>query len=111
MSLESEWAKKKYADDPVYRARRLASNAAYKQSHKQDIADKRASKKEDPTYVAREREGRRKSSFKKLYGITVEDYDAMLARQGGKCKICKKKSDKLLFVDHCHGFLVVRGLL
>ena len=38
-----------------------------------------------------------------------EDYDALLARQGGVCAICRKNHP--LGVDHCHLFNEVRGLL
>jgi Autographiviridae endonuclease VII len=116
MSRKSEWEKKKRAEDPVYRASKLASDAAYKKSHRKEIEAKRATKKqEDPIYAekvrAQDREWRRKYNFKRLYGITVEEYDAMVARQGGRCKICKKKSNELLYVDHCHATLGIRGLL
>lgn len=52
------------------------------------------------------------------YGITLEEYQTMLHKQGGVCKICKKKPsgvvgarDRYLQVDHCHKTNTVRGLL
>ena len=45
----------------------------------------------------------RKSHLKREYGITPEQYDAMLARQGGKCYICRKPPKRVrLAVDHVH---------
>ena len=43
--------------------------------------------------------------------MSVEDYTAMLARQGGACAICHRKSRQVLCVDHCHVSAKVRGLL
>jgi hypothetical protein len=50
------------------------------------------------------------------YGITVEEYDRILERQGGGCAICGRKdagdSRRTTFhVDHCHTTGKVRGLL
>lgn len=47
------------------------------------------------------------------YGISVSDYEEMLAGQGGACAICKKvpESETRLVVDHDHETTVVRGLL
>lgn len=66
-----------------------------------------------------ERNQSRKYRLKREYGLTVEQYDDMLQRQGGACAICK--SDDLqviktgrvraLSVDHCHETGDVRGLL
>lgn len=55
----------------------------------------------------------RKSKLKALYGITPEDYQAMLEQQNHACAICKKKcrSGYRLSVDHDHETGQVRGLL
>ena len=49
----------------------------------------------------------------KLYGITLEDYNKLLAVQGGKCAICRKppKGRVRLHVDHDHKTSLIRGLL
>lgn len=44
------------------------------------------------------------------YNITGEDYQRMLAAQGGKCAICED-AGSVLHVDHCHAQGDVRGLL
>lgn len=51
--------------------------------------------------------------MKKIYGITVEIYNQMLADQGGKCKICEAlpTEKRMLAVDHCHTTGKVRALL
>lgn len=48
------------------------------------------------------------------YGITLDQYNAMLEQQGGGCAICgaaTNKNGKALFVDHCHDTGKVRGIL
>lgn len=49
------------------------------------------------------------------YGITAEQYEAMLAAQGDGCAICGDDGSTsrggLLHVDHCHRSGAVRGLL
>jgi Recombination endonuclease VII len=54
----------------------------------------------------------------KTYGMTADEYDAMLAAQGGVCAICGKaerapriRATRQLSVDHDHKTGVVRGLL
>lgn len=50
--------------------------------------------------------------IEKTYGLTSEQYDALLERQGGRCAICRAHpKSKRLAVDHDHGTGEVRGLL
>src|SRR5689334_10251282 len=54
-------------------------------------------------------------AWTKLYGITADDYDRMLAAQGGCCALCGTPSPgkraTYFAVDHCHITGAVRGLL
>ena len=46
------------------------------------------------------------------YGLTIEDYDQLLAAQEHKCAICGRPPEaKQLDVDHDHATGTVRGLL
>lgn len=64
-------------------------------------------------------EDNRNRHLKHRYGITADDYNAMLDAQGGACAICQRfpedadlpKHWKKFAVDHCHDSGVVRGLL
>jgi hypothetical protein len=51
--------------------------------------------------------------MKHLYGITIDEYDSMVAAQGGGCAICggQNWSGKSLSIDHNHNTNKVRGLL
>lgn len=53
----------------------------------------------------------RKWSLRAKYGISLEDYEAMLKVQGNVCAMCKQPSKKTLAVDHDHETGKVRGLL
>jgi hypothetical protein len=153
-----EWSRKRYAEDPEYRRRRIASACAYQKAHREEINARRRHKwQTDPAYrerrrasgqayreahkeevrqrarlkwqtdpeyregrlaerksrTARDNKQRRKQWLRSVYGISQEDYDVMLERQGGVCAICKKKpaKGKPLCVDHCHVTGIVRGLL
>lgn len=56
--------------------------------------------------------------YKRVYGITVQQWIEMYDRQGGLCAICRTEGFTMkahhqakLNVDHCHSTGVVRGLL
>lgn len=58
------------------------------------------------------RKARRKCSLKKLYGVTLEQYDKMFVAQSGQCAICgQSELGYRLCVDHNHKTGAVRGLL
>lgn len=64
--------------------------------------------------VKRDPEKQRAYSLKRLYGITLEQYDELLARQEEKCAVCQKHQSEFpvrLAVDHDHKTGEVRGLL
>lgn len=94
------------------------SNKKYRQEHPEK------SMLRDKIYRERAREERpdelamahRKHRLKKVFGITIEDYNNMFEAQSGVCAICGKpgnprKNHGRLFVDHNHKNGTVRGLL
>lgn len=65
-------------------------------------------------YLQRQSSKRSNSSrqLERLYGISIDDYDKMLKKQGGVCMICgSAPGKKRLHVDHDHTTGAVRGLL
>jgi len=54
----------------------------------------------------------RRSHLRNKFGLTLEDYDRMLADQDGGCAVCgDPPGTSALHVDHCHESGRVRGLL
>lgn len=55
----------------------------------------------------------RNSALKRLYGITLEAYEALLEAQDGCCAVCGTRPTKKmsLCVDHDHETGLIRGLL
>jgi Recombination endonuclease VII len=88
------WNKERYADDAEYRERTRARASAWRRANRDKLS-------------ARARD----KHMKRRYGISRADYDALFARQGGLCAICRKPSKQRLGVDHCHVTGMIRGLL
>lgn len=59
------------------------------------------------------RAAQRRYKRKTVYGVTDAQYDAMLAEQGGLCKLCRGTPNGrgILHIDHCHATGRIRGLL
>ena len=51
----------------------------------------------------------RSNRYRNKYGITPEAFDALVAEQGGACKICGEVTD--LVPDHCHNGGGFRGAI
>ena len=51
--------------------------------------------------------------YRRTFGISADEFDALLAGQGGGCAICGKRPerDASLHLDHDHETGVVRGIL
>jgi hypothetical protein len=79
---------------PENRAKTEANHARYRADGRKRISDRR-------------------SYLKRTYGITLEEYDAKLAEQGGACAVCGRepRPDISLHVDHDHVTGAIRGLL
>lgn len=45
---------------------------------------------------------RRRNRLKYWYGLSEEDYEAILEQQGGTCAICRQPDRRKLHVDHDH---------
>jgi hypothetical protein len=114
--------KKTWKESPQARERRLAAGRAYQKAHRKQYAINtahwRARKvKEDPTYLERRRADDRNRSRERRYGISTTDYERMLAHQGGRCALCRRKREQTripkrsLSVDHSHATGKIRGLL
>jgi hypothetical protein len=126
MPSRRTWAERKLRESPGARQRRLARSRAYQKTHKKEFRAYRRTyeerkQREDPNYrsrkLARGRNSARARRYKFNYGITIDEYDRMLARQHGRCAICKRKQEetrtpqKRLGVDHSHATRTVRELL
>lgn len=66
----------------------------------------------------RARDGARRRRLQDDYGLTPEEYAALLEAQSGVCAICERPERATrdgepvrLAVDHCHATGVIRGLL
>lgn len=115
------------AMDPEERRRRKAeyqrryyreNRERYAEYDRQRRAEKSAEHREyHRAYYQANKARWRRSQWAKKYGLTPDDYDRMLAEQGGACLICALTPEAahsdgaLLHVDHCHRTGAVRGLL
>ncbi len=106
-----ENAEKKYAGEKARRAanpeaRRRQEKNRYERKAKEICARQNAWRKANPLK-------RLNADLKCKYGITLDEYQRMLAAQGGVCAICKGTCPRKnrLAVDHDHSTGEVRGLL
>jgi 5-methylcytosine-specific restriction endonuclease McrA len=116
MSIRREKRRQRYREDPTYRERSRERNRRYRAAHRDKINEQKRRRwaldgELRSKAYARRVKIQRKTHLKLTYGISVQEYEAMLAQQGGLCAICNRKFDKPLHVDHCHATNAIRGLL
>lgn len=95
---------------------RRKKNTEYQKEYRAKNPDKvrAASVRYNERNRAKRREQYRNYGFKKLYGIALEERDALLAAQGFRCAACgreKQGGRRWWHVDHCHRDGQVRGIL
>lgn len=85
----------------------------YSRQYYEDNKDRIAAYARD--YARKNPEVNRRAQMKYRYGITWEQYEDLLLKQGFACAICRSVRPggrgKRLHVDHDHGTGKVRGLL
>jgi hypothetical protein len=113
---QCERKKQRYAEEPELREKIKSRNRAHRLKKRDAInAERRHRYATDPEFRANCRAQRsksqRKTSLKKKYGMSLEEYAAKLAEQGGICIICLKASERTLCVDHDHRNRKQRSLL
>lgn len=104
-NLKTECKSCHYEAHKIYRA-----NGGYEKEKQ----NKQKKIEEDPSYG-------RNTRYIYRYGITIDQYNEMLVKQNGSCKLCgnkehirstsKDRKPKPLAIDHCHTTGKVRGLL
>jgi hypothetical protein len=128
-SRKSQAWMRRYRDDPDFAERIRAYSRAWYAAHKEEVAARQRRRRQEDTdhaekiraynrawYAAQKKsEGwarrSRESRLRSNYGLSIEGYNALLARQGGACAICRKQPEQRLCVDHCHVTRKVRRLL
>lgn len=100
---------KKWREKHPQRAKEFSQKWRAK-NHAKDLANKAKYRAENKEKIA---EGFRRHVLKKEYGLSLEDYNYMLEKQGGVCAICKQlcSTKRSLAVDHNHVTGKIRSLL
>lgn len=83
----------------------------YRENREKALATGRASRLKYPDRI---KARARRCRLKRLYGLTVDQYESAFRSQDECCKICRKKlvlNHAKTHVDHCHATGRVRGIL
>lgn len=93
-------------------ARRVEDRAAVERNWPFSRAENLPGWKADRPRTGSSRGRTNGSSRLARWGLTQEDYDALLSRQDGRCALCGEPfGDKLPFIDHDHATRRLRSLL
>jgi hypothetical protein len=90
---QRRYFKKRYAQDPEFRAHRKEVGNDYRRRRYAD----------DPEFRSGCLRAARNSRLKQQYGITVDDYEAAFAPQRGACGCCHQKLGRVIRIDRPEG--------
>jgi hypothetical protein len=110
---DPEWAEKKRRQARDWGRKNTERNRA--RAREWAAANPEAVAKRRVDWYCKNKKIQRKSTIKRKYGLTPEQYEAMRIAQKDLCAICREpdtySSTSGLCVDHCHVTGRVRGLL
>lgn len=94
---------------PLVRKQRIAAAQKWREANPERYNENQRRMRSTPEGKERQRAGH----LKRKYGITIEQYDELLARQGGGCAICGRepRPESSLHLDHDHESGALRGIL
>jgi hypothetical protein len=100
---------RRYREEPAFRARDIERVRQWQLANPERHKEIQRRIRAKPGFAERMRAGH----LKRKFGITLDDYRAMLEAQGGGCAICAapEPDGQSLHVDHDHETGAVRGLL
>ena len=117
----TEFSKDKQQKDGYTYSCKDCRNKKYNQwakNNKDKVREKNSKNHEKRKSYYQSEEGvksSRKAHLKRMFGITLEEYDKKLNEQNGVCEICsepeKSIRNNFLAVDHSHETGKIRGLL
>jgi hypothetical protein len=109
----TEYHKKRYREDPEYRERMRATSEAWSRENWPVLKERRQTRfRTDPQYREHKRLWNWAYNWRKRgYDNIIEEYARKLAAQDGALAICRRKTKRRLYVDHCDLTKWLRGLL
>jgi Recombination endonuclease VII len=115
MSNDDEDCQDRNSVDAEFGTKTLSASARWWRANR-DMLNAKARERyaNDPVYREKERTRRRKNERGRIcrrYGLSVEQFEAMIADQQGACGICKRPFQSTPCIDHCPLTGWVRGLL
>lgn len=110
VKLSTDFYARKASKDGLQRQCKSCSNERVTRKRSQNREYMRSYMKSDAGKIVV-----RKHLLKKKYGLTLENFDSLLASQNYRCACCSRKEpggrNNQWNVDHCHATGRVRGLL